>query len=91
LSDRFVQTSEIDNLQQAIRLSEQAVTAFPIDHPGRAATLSSLSIKLGYRFERTGDLDDLQRAILLAEETVAKTPIPYTLTSCRLVAFCVEI
>ena len=67
----------LENLQEAIRQSEEAVAATPVDHPDRARWLSILGYQLSTRFDLTGALEDLQEAIHRSEEAVVATPVDY--------------
>jgi hypothetical protein len=62
------------DLNRAIDLGDQAVTATPKDHPDHPGRLSNLAVALQTRFARTGQLGDLNRAIDLGDQAVTATP-----------------
>ena len=73
LEKRFDCTGFIADLNRAVDVLGEAVTATPLDDPDRADTLSSLGTLLGRRFERTRNMADLDRAVDVLEEAVAST------------------
>ncbi|CAG8885191.1 unnamed protein product, partial [Penicillium egyptiacum] len=60
LNSRYERAGQMDDLEEAIRLSRQAVAATPDGHPNLAGRLNSLGINLNSRYERTGQMDDLE-------------------------------
>jgi len=74
LSRQYERTGNLQDLEAAIGLSEEAVEATPGDHPDRAVLLSSLGNGLSSRYRRTGNLQDLEAAIGLSEAAVDVTP-----------------
>jgi hypothetical protein len=60
---RFVRTGRMEDLEEAIRITHQAVNIIPRDHPALAGRLNTLSTTLLRRFERTGGMEDLEEAI----------------------------
>jgi hypothetical protein len=53
----------MEDLEEAIRITHQAVNIIPRDHPALAGRLNTLSTTLLRRFERTGGMEDLEEAI----------------------------
>ena len=62
------------DLNCAIGVTDEAVTAAPFDHPSRASGLSILGSHLGRRFKRTGATKDLNRAVDVTDKAVTTTP-----------------
>jgi hypothetical protein len=54
LEMRFKRTGSMQDLDQSISNSEQAVASIPIDHPDRGVYLNNLGIVLQTRFKQTG-------------------------------------
>lgn len=82
LSNRFDRLGDLNDLEQAIELNEEAVAATPgppgyPDHPARAGRLNNLAILLSSRFMRSGALDDLEEAIKQSSYAVAATPLDH--------------
>ena len=75
LSARFERTGALEDLQKAIRHSEEAVASIPVDHADRAGMLGNLGARLSTFFDRTGTLGGLQEAIRRSEEAVPATPV----------------
>jgi CHAT domain-containing protein len=63
----------MDDLEQAIALSQAAVDQAPDGFPGRPSLLHNLGTSLRDWYTRTGDLDALEQAIDAHEEAVATT------------------
>ncbi|KAM5342911.1 hypothetical protein ACJ41O_013877 [Fusarium nematophilum] len=74
LGDRFPRAGAMADLDEAIHVAREAVTATPDNHPVRAALLNNLGNRLGDRFLRTGATADLDEAIRVAREAVKATP-----------------
>ncbi|CAG8909318.1 unnamed protein product, partial [Penicillium egyptiacum] len=74
LNSRYERAGQMDDLEEAIRLSRQAVAATPDGHPCLAERLNSLSNKLESRYHRRGQMDDLEEAIQVSRQAVAATP-----------------
>jgi nucleoside phosphorylase len=74
---RFQRAGNLDDLNNAISIGEEAVSATPLDHPNRAGRLSNLAIFRQSRFEQTRNLDDLNNAISIGEEAVSATPLDH--------------
>ncbi|RKK74919.1 hypothetical protein BFJ68_g17580 [Fusarium oxysporum] len=64
----------MDDLEDAIRVTREAVEATPKDSPDRAAVLNNLGNLLGNSYLRTRSMDDLEEAIRLTREAVEVTP-----------------
>lgn len=64
----------VDDLQQAILYSKEALIATPEDHPHRANHLNSLTTALDLKYEQTKAIEDLQQAIFYGEEALAAVP-----------------
>jgi tetratricopeptide (TPR) repeat protein len=62
------------DIDRAVQLGAQAVTATPDGHPHQTARLSSLGFSYQRRFERGGVLADIDQAVDLGEQAVAATP-----------------
>jgi len=62
------------DLDRAVSVADEAVTATPRDHPDRAMYLNNLGIWLVTRFEHTGSIVDLDRSVGFLEEAVTITP-----------------
>ena len=64
----------MEDLEEAIRVSRQAVKVTPEDHPDLAACLNNLGNKLESRYKRTGKMEDLEEAIRVSRQAVEVTP-----------------
>jgi hypothetical protein len=64
----------MEDLEEAIRMVEQAVEATPEDPPDLAMCLENLTNGLAERFERTRRIKDLEGAVRKAEQAVDVTP-----------------
>ncbi|KAG8767551.1 hypothetical protein FRC12_006180 [Ceratobasidium sp. 428] len=71
LSIRFEQHGNLDDLDEAIRHSNEAVLLMPDGHTGKPGCLNSLGISLRTRFTRVGNLEDLDAAMKHGTEAVA--------------------
>jgi tetratricopeptide (TPR) repeat protein len=74
LGNRYSRTGAITDLEEAIRVIQEAVKATPEDHPDWAGYLHNLGIQLRNRYLRTGAITDLEEAIRVAQEAVKATP-----------------
>ena len=74
MQTRFVRTGALEDLDQAILLTRQAIAGISEENPNRAAILSNLGGILQTRFERTGTLEDLDEAIQAGRQAVAAAP-----------------
>ncbi|KAL7953692.1 TPR domain-containing protein [Trichoderma compactum] len=63
------------DLEEAIRLSQEAVDITPLNHRGRPRWLNTLGARLGDRYARTGMVADLEEAIRILQEAVSETPV----------------
>jgi hypothetical protein len=46
----------MQDLEQAIKVAQQAVDSTPVDYPDRAGRLNNLGAKLESRYKRTGQM-----------------------------------
>ncbi|KAF4502975.1 TPR domain containing protein [Fusarium agapanthi] len=69
LMDRYLITSVAADLEEAIRLTREAVKLIPLDHPGRAVAL----INHGAILSKRTSLVDLQEARLCSKEVIGMT------------------
>ncbi|KAK6514397.1 hypothetical protein TWF506_008792 [Arthrobotrys conoides] len=69
-------TGQVNALDYAIRLGEDALNTINEDDSVRPGYLSNLSVYYGSRFERRGNQEDLEKAIQAAEKAVAATSDP---------------
>jgi hypothetical protein len=53
----------MEDLEEAIQVTQQAVKVTPDDYPDLAAMLHNLRNSLQGRYERTGAIDNLKEAI----------------------------
>ncbi|KAJ5804819.1 hypothetical protein N7474_010706 [Penicillium riverlandense] len=74
LRSRYERTGHIEDLEEAIQVSRQAVKVTTSDHPGLAAVLYNLENKLERRYERIGQIDDLEEAIQVSRQMVKAAP-----------------
>lgn len=66
------------DLEEAIKVSREAVEATPPDHLNRAMYLNNLGNNLGNKFSRIGVMADLEKAIIASQEAVKATPQDHT-------------
>ncbi|KAF5622292.1 30S ribosomal S17P protein [Fusarium sp. NRRL 52700] len=74
LGDRFSITRDADDLEEAIRVSAEAVNMTPMGSPDRAGRLSNLGIRLAERHSITLELGDIQEAISIMRQVLEVTP-----------------
>jgi tetratricopeptide (TPR) repeat protein len=74
LSIKFLRTGAIVDLEEAIRITREAINATVKGDPGRVSRLSILGSQLGDRFLKTGAIVDLEEAIRVTREAVDLTP-----------------
>lgn len=74
LSERYIQTKNIQNLKAAIATFEAALQAIPENHPDRARMLGNIGIMLLDQYEQTGNILDLEAAMSRSEEAVKSAP-----------------
>ncbi len=67
-------SGELEDLEQAIQLKQQAVTLTPDGHADKPTHLNNLGNALQRRFERSGELEDLEQAIQVNQQAVNLTP-----------------
>lgn len=67
---RYSQTSSIEDLEQAITYTQEAVAATPLDHPNRATYLNNLGSRFCDRYNRTCDDKDQQRSLQVFQDGV---------------------
>jgi tetratricopeptide (TPR) repeat protein len=60
----------MEDLEEAIQMSRQAIKATPEDHLDLAGSLNNLGIMLQNRYERMGRMEDLEEAIGVARQAV---------------------
>ena len=65
------------DLNCAVGVTDEAVTATPFGHPSRASGLSILGSRLGRRFKRTGVIKDLNRAVDVSDKVITATPLSH--------------
>jgi tetratricopeptide (TPR) repeat protein len=75
LKARFDQLGESADLDAAIGILDQAVSAVPTHHPGRPGMLGNLAVALGARFERFGRRADLDAVISADQQAASATAI----------------
>ncbi|KAL2192307.1 CHAT domain-containing protein [Corynascus similis CBS 632.67] len=74
LESRYRQTGEMADMEEAIRVTGQAVGLALHDHPHRATCLNSFGGMLQNRYQRTGEMADLEEAIEMTRKAVESTP-----------------
>jgi len=87
LESRYERRGKMEDLEEAIRVSRQAVKVTPEDHPDLAAWLNNLGNNLGRRYERTGKMEDLEEAIQVSRQAVEVTPEDHPYLAGRLINF----
>ncbi|CAI7627541.1 unnamed protein product [Penicillium glandicola] len=75
LVSRYEEIGQMNDLEEAIRVSRQAVAATPDDHPDLPILLNNLGNKLQSQYEQTGRMEKLDEAIRLSRQAVEVTPI----------------
>ena len=70
MAREYERTRNIEHLETAIKLLQDAVTATATNDPDRPERLSYLGAALGTRFERTGQETDLDEAIALLRSAI---------------------
>ena len=74
LAENYQRTGVMKDLNEAIRIIEQAINMTSTGHPHLVAMLQKLGFMLGLRYERTGNMGDLNRAVEAADMAVTATP-----------------
>ncbi|KAG2339529.1 hypothetical protein BDR05DRAFT_1003340, partial [Suillus weaverae] len=72
---RFRQCGNIDDLDECIQFSREAVSLCPEGHAGRDTFLNNLALSLNVRFDHQGKPNDLDEAISLYEEALRLRPV----------------
>ena len=75
LAQNYKRTGVIGDLEEAIRVMEQAIDMTPTGYTNLAPMLNDLGVLLSMRSERTGAIDDLNRAIEIGDKAVTATPL----------------
>ncbi|KAG1726903.1 hypothetical protein EDD22DRAFT_1017854 [Suillus occidentalis] len=76
LKSRFIQSGNIDDLDECIQILREAVSLCPEGHTGRGSYLNNLAVSLGiYCFNHQGNPNDLDEAISLHEEALRLRPV----------------
>jgi hypothetical protein len=73
LSIRYERDQDIEDLNAAIDITQQALAAAPAG-PSSVAALNNLGLSLTRRYERTGNIDDLNAGIAAQQAAVAAAP-----------------
>ncbi len=71
---RYWRTGQVEDLNAALRLWQQAVQATPKGHPDLPSRLNNLGNGLWTRYSRTGRMEDLEEAIRVHRQAVQATP-----------------
>ncbi|KLU92421.1 hypothetical protein MAPG_11367 [Magnaporthiopsis poae ATCC 64411] len=75
LADNYQQTGRFEDLEEAVRIMEQAVDIRGESiQPDMLSNLGVMLAWLGRRFERTGSISDLNRAVEVTGEAMDATP-----------------
>lgn len=69
--NRLYGRGNVEGLNAAVAVTEQAAAATTVGHPDRARVLSSLAMVYRERYERMGNLTDLERAVKNGYASVA--------------------
>ncbi|RDA91094.1 hypothetical protein CP533_2992 [Ophiocordyceps camponoti-saundersi (nom. inval.)] len=82
LAARYLDGFAMEDLNQAISITRQAIAAFPPGHPSesqkwRNNTFGNLASHLMYRYERTGAMEDIEETIDMLRESIAVNPRDY--------------
>jgi hypothetical protein len=73
LNGRFIGVGNVADLEEAVRVTREAVTLLAAGHPDRPSALSNLGGTLSTLFERTGNMSDIDDAVEAGHEAVATT------------------
>ncbi|TFK44021.1 CHAT domain-containing protein, partial [Crucibulum laeve] len=74
LHHRFERTGNLDDLNEAIRVKQNALLLIPEDYDNRPGMLNNLANSLQSRYHRSGDINDLNEAIKNHREALRLTP-----------------
>ncbi|GAA0942944.1 CHAT domain-containing protein [Actinocorallia libanotica] len=66
LNGRYLNTGSTADLDEAVRLGEEALSVLSEEYPGRRHLLFNLAERLQHRYRRTGAKDDIVQALELA-------------------------
>jgi tetratricopeptide (TPR) repeat protein len=76
LESRFVQSGNIDDLDESTQFLREAMSLCPEGHTDRDVYLNNLALSLGiFRFGHQGNTNDLDEAIFLHEEALRRRPV----------------
>src|ERR1700761_1886493 len=73
LYERFEQSGNPSDVDEAISNQQQAVSLTPDGHEAKPMRLNNLGISFQSRFRRTGELSDLEQAISIQQVAVSLT------------------
>jgi hypothetical protein len=73
LAENYQRTGVMKDLNEAIRIIEQAINMTPIGHSHLVAMLQKLGFVLGLRYGWTGNMGDLSRAVEAADMALTAT------------------
>src|SRR5262249_5238367 len=71
---RYDRKSNIDDLNRAIQLTEEALEVIPEESPERPGWIANLAHWLGQRFNHSGNLEDDKRSVDMVFQAVEATP-----------------
>jgi tetratricopeptide (TPR) repeat protein len=74
LFHRFEQLGDVNDINRAVSVQEDAVCRTPDGHPDKACRLNNLGVFLRVRFERLGDLRDLNESISTTKNSLHLSP-----------------
>jgi tetratricopeptide (TPR) repeat protein len=74
LRSRYERVGRLEDLEEAIRVTEQAVKVTPNGHPDLLKMLNNLGIELEKRYERIGRIEDLDEAFRVTEQAIKVAP-----------------
>ena len=73
LLKRFEQEGNLEDLDESLATSTEAMLLIPPDNPDRTEVVNNLSTAWRRRYERTGNIDDLNNAITNTKTIVTQT------------------
>ncbi len=76
LSDRYLETGSMNDLQEIVRIKQVIIDAISEDHLNRATRLTNFGIKSSDRYSRTEPIDDLQKALTCLAQYLRQSNIP---------------
>jgi hypothetical protein len=74
LDTQFGQTSQHEDLDEAVSLYREALGLLPPSHPSWSGLLNNLANSLNSRFGQSGQHEDLDKAISLHHEALGLLP-----------------